>query len=73
VNVVVGFQIEQANHIVTVGESFVVMEFVLEHALVKVTAYSDVESACETSHDVDAVVAWVAHEGMIGEGWFRRL
>jgi hypothetical protein len=35
---------------------------------VKVAAYSDVQGACEASHDVDAVVAWVAHEGMIREG-----
>ena len=32
------------------------MEFVLEHALVKIAAYSNVQGACQAPHDVDAVV-----------------
>jgi hypothetical protein len=39
------------------------MEFVLEYAFVMIAAYSDVERSGLASHDVDAVVAWVAHGG----------
>jgi hypothetical protein len=40
VDIVVGFPVEQADYIVTIGEAFVVMEFVLEDAFVEVAAYS---------------------------------
>ncbi len=66
-DVVVRFPIEQADYVVAGGESSVVMELMLEDALVKIAAYSDVQSAGQASHDVDAVVAPIAHEGMIGE------
>jgi len=64
-DIIIGFPVEETDHVVTCGESFVVMVFVLEHAFMKIAAYSNVESPCEASHDVNAVIAWVAHEGMI--------
>ena len=70
---VVGFPVEQADHFVAGSEAFVVMEFVLKHAFVKIAAYPDVQSARQASHDVNAVVAWIAHEGMIGYGQLNRL
>jgi hypothetical protein len=39
---------------------------------VKIAADSDVQSAGQASHDVDAV-APIAHEGMIGDAGQRRL
>jgi hypothetical protein len=49
------------------------MEFVLEHAFVKIAAESNVQSARQASHDVNAVVARVAHKEIIGEGRLGRL
>jgi len=72
VHVVIGFPVEQSNHFVTSGESLIVMELVLEHALVKIAAHSDVQSAGQASHDVDTVVPLIAHERMIGEVRFNR-
>jgi len=45
VDIVVGFPVQQADHVVARGESFLVMEFVLEDALVKIAANSDVQRA----------------------------
>lgn len=64
-DIVVGFEVEQTDYFVACGETFVVMEFVLEDTLVKVAAYSDVQRAGQAAHDVDAVVTRVAHRGMM--------
>ena len=72
-DVVLALPVEQADHVVTGGKSFVVMEFALEHAFVKIAAHANLQGACQAPHDVDAVVGWVAHEEMVGEVWFARL
>ncbi len=59
--VLVGFEVEQADYIVAIGEAFMMMEFMLENALVQVTTYADVQRARQASHDVGTVVAAVAH------------
>ena len=64
-DIVAGFEVEQADYFVAWGEALVVLKFVLEDALVKIATEPDVQSACDASHHVDAVVAAVAHEGMI--------
>jgi hypothetical protein len=72
VDVVVRFEVEQADYFVAGSETFVVMEFMLEDALVEVATYSDIQGAAQAAHDVDAVVTRVAHGGMIagsGPGW----
>jgi len=71
VHVVVRFPVEETDHDVTRGESLAVTELMLEHPFVKIAAESDVEGPRQASHDVDAVIAQVAHEGMIAEGGFR--
>ena len=45
VDIVVGFPVQQADHVIARGESFLVMEFVLEDALVKIAGDSDVQRA----------------------------
>jgi hypothetical protein len=72
VDIVVGFPAEPADDVVTGGESFVMMEFVQEHPLVKIAGHSDVQRARQAYPDVDAVVTSVAHKAMIGEGWSLR-
>lgn len=42
VHIVVGFPVKQANYLVSVGESFIVVELVLEYAFVEVAAYTEV-------------------------------
>ena len=61
VDVIVRFEVEQPNDIVAGRECFVVMEFVLEDAFVKIATDSDVEGAGCAGHDIDAVVVAVAH------------
>src|ERR1700733_12119414 len=73
VHIVVRFKIEQPDHFISRSEAVAVMELMLEHAFVKIAAYSNVQSPSQASHDVDAVIAWIAHQGMIGECGMRRL
>lgn len=59
-NLVVRLPIEQASNVVPIGEALKVMEFVLEHAAMQITADSNVERPCEAAHDVDAIIFAVA-------------
>jgi len=66
VDVVIRFPVQQTSHLVSGGESIVVMEFVLENTFVQVAAESDVQRAGQAAHDVHAVASAIAkHSGMI--------
>ena len=70
VHIIIRFKIEQTDHLVSGSEALIMMKLMLKHALVKIAADSNVQSARQASHDVNAVVAWIAHEAMIGGlGW----
>lgn len=61
-HVVEGFKIEQPDHLISRGEAFVVMEFMLENAFVKISADSYVQSPSQASRDVDAVITRIVHK-----------
>ena len=69
VHVLVRFPVEQTDHVVARGESIDVMEFVLEDTPVEIATDSDVQSTRQASHDVNAVVASIAHVDMVRDGW----
>jgi len=64
-HVVVGLPTEQADDVVTIRKPDEVVELMLEDALVEIATDTDIQSAGEAAHDVDAVVAAVAGHGAI--------
>ena len=68
VHIIVGLPIKQSRHIVLRGESFEVVEFVLEDALMQVPAEADLERSGKAAHDVDTVVFSILRHGEIFYG-----
>lgn len=60
VHVVVGFPVEQADNIVAIGKTLIVMELVLKDPTVKVASDADVEGARQATHEIDAIVLAVS-------------
>jgi len=56
VNFVVRFPIEQSDDVVAMSEAFKVMEFVLEHPAMQISADPDVERTRDAAHDIHAVI-----------------
>jgi hypothetical protein len=57
VHIIVGFSVQQADDFVAVGETFEVVELMLENTAVKISADADVKGARKASHDVGAIVS----------------
>jgi hypothetical protein len=61
-HIIIRFKIEQPEHLISGCEPLVVMKLMLEYALMKIAANSNVQSPSQASHDVDTVIASLAHQ-----------